>query len=179
MYHVKKFGIYFLCFWILTSGSAGAKTVTFDNVPVKNSQNYSIFSRDLNRVEMELFGKIYSGETDENRIKRIENKLYGKTYENSTLSQRMNTIVRDYISDRYWSQNGSTYCSPENSKVLSRLKNALIGQPMGYTPPVYEPSPYINTYGPSYMRGYYGTNGWNSHNSFNPIYTGAGVHILD
>ena len=167
---------------ILVSVSAievGAVIIPQREIPVKNSQNSSLYSRDLNRIELELYGRIYSSDTDENRIKRIENTLYEKNFDNYSLSRRMNMILRDYAADMYQAQNGSMYCSPSNSGILSKLKNTLIGQPMGYTPPIIEPSPYLNTYGPSYMRGYYGTNGWRSHNSYNPIQTGAGVHILD
>jgi len=164
---------------LVSAADADAAVIPFGDVPVKNSQNYSIYSRDLNRIELELYGKIYSSDSDENRIKRIENTLYEKNFDNYTLSRRMNMILQDYTADMYGSQDGAMYCSPSNNSILSKLKNTFIGQPMGYTPPVIEPSPYLNTYGPSYMRGYYGTNGWRSHNSYNPIYTGAGVHILD
>ena len=163
---------------LLSLNSVCAKIITFDNSQnQKSSQSYSIFSRDLNRIEMELFGRTFPRESDEIRINRIENKLYGKTYQNENLTKRMNMILQDYEADKYWANNGMTYCSPNN--VLTKLKNALIGQPIGFTPAVVEPSPYLNTYGPSYMRGYYGTNGWRSHNSYNPIYSGAGLHILD
>ena len=73
----------------------------------------------------------------------------------------------------------NSFCAPDKESLLSKLKNVFIGRPSGFTPPVIEPSPYINTYGPSYMRGYYGTNGWNSHNSFNPVYSGSRINILN
>mgnify|MGYP006916226165 CR=1 FL=1 len=72
----------------------------------------------------------------------------------------------------------STYCAPSQG-VLTRIKNALFGVPTGYTPAPIMPSSYLNSYGPSYMRGFYGNNGWNSHNIYNPVITGSGIHILD
>ena len=176
MYRLKILALC-LCLLVFTN-VANSKILTFDNT--KTNQNYSIYSNDLNRMEMALFGRTYMNESDETRINRIETKLYGKTYGNYTLARRMKKILQDYTTDRYWAQNGTTYCSPtDNNSFLSKLRNTFVGQPMGYTPQVVEPSPYLNTYGPSYMRGYYGTNGWNSHNSYNPIYSGAGIHILD
>lgn len=85
----------------------------------------------------------------------------------------------DYPDETYWEENRETYCSPQKQGVLTKLRNAFIGQPTGYTTPVPMSSPYINSYGPSYMRGYYGTNGWRDHNVYNPVYSGAGIHILD
>ena len=176
-----KLKITLLCLALMSVYATEVKAVIIPQreIPVKNSANYSLYSRDLNRIESELYGRIYQSDSDENRIKRIENTLYEKNFDNYSLSRRMNMILRDYAADMYRAQNGSMYCSPSNDGILSKLRNTFIGQPMGYTPPVTEPSPYLNTYGPSYMRGYYGTNGWNSHNSYNPIQTGAGVHILD
>lgn len=73
-------------------------------------------------------------------------------------------------------EDNDKFCGDKTS-FLGKLKNAFIGTPTGYTPQI-EPSPYLNSYGPSYMRGYYGSNGWNNHNVYNPIYSGAGLHIL-
>ena len=95
------------------------------------------------------------------------------------------TLFCPYCLSEYSTYNtdyqNSEYSEEYNNKVgfWDRVKNAFIGQATGYTPQIVVPSPYINTYGPSYMRGYYGTNGWNSHNSFNPVYTGSRIRILD
>ena len=70
-----------------------------------------------------------------------------------------------------------SYCAPKEG-VLSKIRNAFFGAPTGFTPPIL-PSSYLNSYGPSYMRGFYGNNGWNSHNTYSPIVTGSGIHILD
>lgn len=168
-----------LCLCVLSIVAAEARTVTtISNLPVNNR---SVYSGDLNRIETDLFGRVYTSDSDVNRMSRIESRLYGQTYDNYTPSRRMNMILQDYNADNYWAKNGTTYCSVPNAtgNFLTKLRNAFIGQPMGYTPPIIEPSPYINSYGPSYMRGYYGTNGWNSHNSYNPIYSTSGIHILD
>lgn len=100
-------------------------------------------------------------------------------YVNLSYSQ---TIREDYNDYSYYSRNNGygyedNYCSPQKS-FFTRLKEAFIGTPTGFTPPLL-PSTYLNSYGPSYMRGFYGNNGWNSHNIYSPMVTGAGVHILD
>lgn len=84
-----------------------------------------------------------------------------------------------YNSDNgYITENESNYCSPYKTSFVDRLKGFFVGTPTGYTPQI-PPSPYLNSYGPSYMRGYYGSNGWNDHNSYNPNYGAAKVQILN
>ena len=81
-----------------------------------------------------------------------------------------------YYNDNYFQEN-QTYCAPKES-FITKSKNSLFGQPTGYTPQI-EPSPYLNSFGPSYMRGFYGRNGWADHNIYSPTVTGLGAHILD
>ena len=88
----------------------------------------------------------------------------------------MNNIINDYRND-YYQANNNTYCAPQKG-VLQKLKDTFIGVPVGYTPQI-EPSPYINTYGPSYMQGFYGSNGWRDHNIYNPSYAASKFHLLD
>ncbi len=143
--------------------------------PLYSDAKYTPYNNDLSMVEEALFGKTYKTELDTIRLERIENRLYNKTYNSLSLSRRMNRILSDYNYNNYYT--GNYYCQPKNT-IINKVKNALIGYPTGYTPQI-EPSPYLNTYGPSYMRGFYGNNGWNSHNIYNPVYSGAGVHILN
>lgn len=87
--------------------------------------------------------------------------------------------VQDYYSDEeYYMSNNDCYCAPKNTSIWTKIKDSFLGQPTGYTPPIM-PSQYINNFGPSYMQGFYGSNGWNNHNIYNPIYSGAGVNILN
>ena len=81
-----------------------------------------------------------------------------------------------YYNDNYYDK-GNSYCAPKET-VFTKIKNSFIGQPTGYTPQI-EPSPYVNSYGPSYMRGFYGRNSWADHNVYSPTVTGMGAHILD
>ena len=82
----------------------------------------------------------------------------------------------NYYDENFLGEN-NTYCAPKES-FFTKIKNNFIGQPTGYTPQI-EPSPYINTFGPSYMRGFYGRNSWADHNIYSPTVTGIGAHILD
>lgn len=84
----------------------------------------------------------------------------------------------DKYSGGYYPYNTS-YCSPSDEGILSKIKKAFLGVPTGYTPPVSLPSPYLNSYGPSYMQGFYGNNGWNSHNIYSPFVDSARIRILD
>ena len=129
----------------------------------------SEYIQDLNIVERGIFGRIYASDNTKTRLSRIERRMFNRIYPSMAISQRMNNILTNY-------ENGTGYCGTMSLK--DRLINSFIGQPTGYTPQIY-PSPYINSYGPSYMRGTYGTNGWGYHNIVRPVMTGAGIHILD
>ena len=81
----------------------------------------------------------------------------------------------DYYYPAYYENN---YCTPQKTSFVEKLKNAFIGTPTGYTPQI-APSPFINTYGPSYMRGFYGSNGWNDHNVYRPTFTSSMLQMLN
>lgn len=172
--------------WIALGFTANAYTVRqLNNVPVNQNyyQNTNIYSGDLTRVEKHLFGKSYNKEDDSTRIDRIEQELFKNNYSSMNLSQRMNNILSNYrgmdYDNRYYNsytRTGNNYYQP--TTIKNRLMNSIIGQPTGYTPDITN-SPYLNRFGPSYSRGYYGSNGWGYHNSFRPTMTGAGIHILD
>ncbi len=77
----------------------------------------------------------------------------------------------DYGSNGF---NNGEYCSQATGSgkqsILTKIRNAFIGQMTGYTPQI-PPSPYLNPYyGPSYNQGFYTGNQWNSHNVYNPVY---------
>ena len=66
--------------------------------------------------------------------------------------------------------------STQNKKISlkEKLKKVFIGEPTGFTPqfdPELYNCPYINRMGPSFIKGFYGTNGWNDHNIYHPIMT--------
>lgn len=166
---------------------ADAYTVTHvRNVPNSNYRNYGNYNNgnpyhaDLVRIERHLFNRAYLNDNNETRLNRIEKKLFNQTYSNMSIAQRMNNALanyrgEDYSSNNYYAQNNAYY--PQNT-MRNRLINTFVGQPTGFTPSITNSS-YINRFGPSYNRGYYGTNGWGYHNSYHPTMTGAGIHILD
>lgn len=142
---------------------------------VSKEQTTDPYKEDLIMVERGIFGRIYATDNLKTRLSRIERRMFNRIYPSLSTSQRMNNILTNY-------ENGTGYCGNtyygDNLSLKNRLINSFIGQPTGLTPPVY-PSPYINTFGPSYMRGAYGSNGWRYHNMVRPVMTRAGVHILD
>ena len=136
--------------------------------PVNKLGNVNIYGNNLNRVERYLFGKTYAGLGMDNRLNRIEKRLFNTTYPAMNYYQRMNNILANYSS-----QHSNYQCNSLKSKLL----NSLIGQPTGYSPQIN--SEYINSYGQSYTRGFYGTNGWRNHNIYTPSAAGASINILD
>ncbi len=176
-----KFIIFALCFSIvslnLSNLQSFANYITNENNHVNVSQYSDLYSNDLSHIEKFLFGKTYDKNPTLIRIARIETKLYGKSAAVASISDRMNNIIRDYNSDKYFANDEYPYCSPKKG-ILQRIKDNFIGYPIGYTPQI-EPSPYINTYGPSYMQGFYGSNGWRDHNAYTPSYAATKLHILD
>ena len=145
-----------------------------------NYNNGNPYHADLVRIERHLFNRAYLNDNNETRLNRIEKKLFNQTYSNMSIAQRMNNALanyrgEDYSSNNYYAQNNAYY--PQNT-MRNRLINTFVGQPTGFTPSITNSS-YINRFGPSYNRGYYGTNGWGYHNSYHPTMTGAGIHILD
>ncbi|MBP3820612.1 hypothetical protein J6G99_03090 [bacterium] len=83
-----------------------------------------------------------------------------------------------YDAENYAQDYENNYCAPMKTTFMDRLKNVFTGVPTGYTPQI-QPSPYLNSFGPSYMQGFYGSSGWNDHNIYNPIYSSAGLNILN
>ncbi|MBR1424421.1 hypothetical protein IJ579_02535 [bacterium] len=166
---MRIFLILFVLLFSLNSVEAGITYYNNNNSVsnTKTTQSNDAYKEDLNMVEKGIFGRIYPTDNVKTRITRIERRMFNRVYPSMSISQRMNNIVENY-------ENGTAY----NNSLKNRLINTFIGQPTGYTPPVY-PSPYINTYGPSYMQGTYGNNGWGYHNIVRPVMTGAGIHILD
>lgn len=161
-----------------------AYTVTHvKNVPnygYGNYNNANPYHADLVRIERHLFNRAYLNDDNATRLSRIEKRLFNQTYSNMSISQRMNNALanyrgEDYSSNNYYAQNNTYY--PQNT-IRNRLINTFVGQPTGFTPSITNSS-YINRFGPSYNRGFYGTNGWGYHNSYHPTMTGAGIHILD
>ena len=96
----------------------------------------------------------------------------------SASSQSYYNVQNFYPDDEYNMNDEDSYCAPNNKSIWAKIKDSFLGQPTGYTPPIL-PSQYINNFGPSYMQGFYGSSGWNNHNIYNPIYSGAGVNILN
>ncbi len=70
------------------------------------------------------------------------------------------------------SQENSEQQIPKKLSLVERIKKYFIGEPTGFTPEIYD-CPYLNTMGPSYMRGFYGSNGWNNHNIYHPYVRGS------
>lgn len=141
--------------------------------------NNNIYDNDLTRVEKYLFRQTFKQENNSSRLNRIERELFNQNYPSMTISQRMNNVLANYRENDYYngSYSSSNSYYPRTS-IKNKIMNNLIGQPTGMTPSILS-SPYINRFGPSYNRGYYGTNGWGYHNSYQPTMTGAGIHILD
>lgn len=180
----KKLSVFFVLCAILigVTFSTEAYTVTtVKNVPNNYNYNYNenIYNNDLSHVEQYLFGRRYSSESNSSRLNRIEKELFNQSYSSMNISQRMNNILANYRGEDYPQRyyNNSAYNTSSSNRIKNRLINTFVGQPTGFSPEITN-SPYINRFGPSYNRGYYGTNGWGYHNSYNPTFGGAGIHIL-
>ncbi len=145
-----------------------------------NIGNNNPYNADLNMVEEFLFGKTYSKENNNSRLNRIENKLFNRSYPTMNVAHRMNNVLANYRGNYYhrnYYNARNNYYRPRNT-IRNRVMDTLVGRPTGFTPSITN-SPYLNRFGPSYSRGYYGNNGWGYHNSFRPTMTGAGIHILN
>lgn len=70
------------------------------------------------------------------------------------------------------SENNVEEASTKKITLKERFKKFVIGEPTGFTPELYD-CPYINKIGPSYMQGFYGSNGWNDHNIYHPYIRGS------
>lgn len=146
------------------------KSPSKKEIKVSNESNNAYFE-DLNMVERGIFGRIYPSDAIDMRLNRIERRMFNRIYPSMSTAQRMNNIIANY-------ESGTGYCGNMNMSLKDRLINSFIGQPTGFTPSIY-PSPYVNSYGPSYTSGTYGTNGWRYNNVSRPMMSGAGIHILD
>lgn len=137
------------------------------------------YNQDLSRVEQFLFNKTFQNENNAERLNRIEFQVFKKNFPTLNISQRMNNVLAnyrgDYMGSGYFAGN-ENYTTPS---FKNRIINRFVGQPTGFTPALSNSNFMNTTFGPSYNRGYYGSNGWGYHNSFNPTMTGAGIHILD
>lgn len=175
--------LFLICLLICSiyAGFQSVKAYTFKQVQNSNYDYYNnnIYDNDLTRVEKYLFRQTFKQENNFSRLNRIERELFNQNYPSMTISQRMNNVLANYRENDYYngSYSSSNSYYPRTS-IKNKIMNNLIGQPTGMTPSILS-SPYINRFGPSYNRGYYGTNGWGYHNSYQPTMTGAGIHILD
>lgn len=174
----------FLISLLICSIYAGFQSVEAYTIKQVQNSNYdyynnNIYENDLTRVEKYLFRQTFKQENNASRLNRIERELFNQNYPSMTISQRMNNVLANYRENDYYngSYSSSNSYYPRTS-IKNKIMNNLIGQPTGMTPSILS-SPYINRFGPSYNRGYYGTNGWGYHNSYQPTMTGAGIHILD
>ena len=174
----------FLICLLICSIYAGFQSVEAYTIKQVQNSNYdyynnNIYENDLTRVEKYLFRQTFKQENNASRLNRIERELFNQNYPSMTISQRMNNVLANYRENNYYNGSYSSSSSyyPRTS-IKNKIMNNLIGQPTGMTPSILS-SPYINRFGPSYNRGYYGTNGWGYHNSYQPTMTGAGIHILD
>lgn len=147
---------------------------------VQNTTNP--YNKDLCRVEQFLYGTTYSNQNNTTRLNRIEKRLFNRSYSSMNIGQRMNNILANYrgnYQQNYYSSRNNGYNNYyQPNTIKNRMINSFVGQPTGYTPSITN-SPYLNRFGPSYSRGYYGNNGWGYHNSYRPTMSGAGIHILD
>lgn len=175
--------LFLICLLICSiyAGFQSVEAYTFKQVQNSNYDYYNnnIYDNDLTRVEKYLFRQTFKQENNFSRLNRIERELFNQNYPSITISQRMNNVLANYRENDYYngSYSSSNSYYPRTS-IKNKIMNNLIGQPTGMTPSILS-SPYINRFGPSYNRGYYGTNGWGYHNSYQPTMTGAGIHILD
>lgn len=178
---MKKFFLISLLICSIYAGFQSVEAYTIKQVQNSNYDYYNnnIYDNDLTRVEKYLFRQTFKQENNSSRLNRIERELFNQNYPSMTISQRMNNVLANYRENDYYngSYSSSNSYYPRTS-IKNKIMNNLIGQPTGMTPSILS-SPYINRFGPSYNRGYYGTNGWGYHNSYQPTMTGAGIHILD
>lgn len=182
MNNLKAIGLIVLAiFFIELSSEALIVNYGNNNYPVKkvNVGNNNPYNSDLNMMETFLFGKTYSKENNNSRLNRIEKKLFNRTYSTMNVANRMNNALANYRGNHrsrgYYSARNDYY---RPNTIKNRVMNSLVGQPTGFTPALTN-SPYLNRFGPSYSRGYYGNNGWRYQNTYRPTMTGAGIHILD
>ncbi len=179
---MNKLFVYIIITLFFTLQVAYSSTIHYynksnNNVEISSSKasDDNEYCTDLGMVEKYLFGRIYVSDSTSSRMTRIERRLFGRNYSSLKTSERMNNILSNYALDSKYSGLNSYY---NNMSIRDRVINSILGQPTGYTPPIY-PSPYLNDrIAPSYMQGYYGNNNLKYHNMVRPVSTGTGVHIL-
>ena len=184
MYKFSLFGIVVLSIFLIELSSDAIIANYGQNGPYKLVNSFTFdsenpYNQDLTRVEQSLFNKTFQNENNAERLNRIEFQIFKKNFPTLNISQRMNNVLAnyrgDYMGSSYFAGN-ENYATPS---LKNRIINRFVGQPTGFTPALSNSNFMNTTFGPSYNRGYYGSNGWGYHNSFNPTMTGAGIHILD
>ena len=166
-------------------------------IPPINCYNDQVqMAKDLNNIEMALYGKTYYGQSLNSRLNRLEQSIFKRTYPTATFQQRIdNLMAQSRYPNRvvqYPTQSNTTSQTIKQG-LLDRVRTNLIGVPTGFTPPIgsygYYGNAYPNNYNPAYYnnpyynpqfgnsRYYSGNRGWYQNNY--GIQSGMGVHILD
>ena len=127
------------------------------------SPNYYNFSnKDLTTLEKQIFGRSFSRENPETRIKRLETNLLGAV-QSGNLNNRFQTLL---TTAHHYNENTAlnTFSTQQNSgfgnsirKVFNTITNS--GYMTGYTPPI-SPYGYNYPYGFPQQNTYY--NNWNN-----------------
>lgn len=154
---------------------AEAQTHTFTYNPYEYKSQETVFDKDLNRVENYLFRRTFYNNNILTRLARIERKLFDRIYDDKNITSRVNHILANY-QDNYYPNND--YVSNNTYKMTPRrfLRNAIIGQPTGFSPQVMN-SPF-ESFVPQFSNAYQSPTGYSYNNSI-PARAGVGLHILD
>lgn len=111
---------------LLSNTSVFAATNYFPPLLPKNTSENKIINSaqidlsQLNSIEKNLFGKIYSSQNIENRLSRIEKTLFTTTYPNSSHLQRLDNIISNY--------NKQSVMPNISKKSLTKIEKKLFGQ---------------------------------------------------
>ena len=142
--------------------------LSFTNIGFASSID-DFYNSDIASLEQINFGKTFNNEPQNKRLNRLEVALFGHTNENMSKSDRLNNIISYNSNDNKFPKQETN--QQQKVTLKDRFKKTFIGEPTGFTPQfsseLYD-CPYINKFGPSFMQGFYGSNGWNDHIIYYP-----------
>lgn len=177
------------------AGTRRVVTTTVTPPAQLNSYNDQIqMAKDLNNIEMNMFGQTYYGQSLNSRLNRLEQSAFNRTFPTSTFRQRMDNLMT-YNKYPVRSYQGAMPPSQTiKQSLIDRVRMNLTGAATGFTPPIgygyynngsyipnssgyYNTNPYYNSSPFGNSRYYTGNRGW-AYNNYG-IQSGTGVHIID
>ncbi len=163
--------------------------------PIGTYNDQIQMAKDLNNIEMNMYGKTYHGQSLNSRLNRLEQSAFRRTFPTSTFQQRIDNLT---TYNRYPIRGYKSAIPTPTVKqsLMDRVRTNLAGVATGLTPPIgsfgyynngtclpssnpyyYNNTPYYNSSPFGNSRYYTGNTGW-SYNNYG-IQSGTGVHIID